>query len=84
MTSIQFAPKWQMNLLLKNAITPRTSAVLVLLTALTTSAGAHASSVFLSRAINHAGAPVIEASLVPSKKIATVEAFINPGSKRTT
>jgi hypothetical protein len=69
-----------MNLVLKNAITSRTFAVLVLLTALTTSPAAHASSAFLRRAINHAGAPGIEAGLVPSKKIVTLEAFINPGS----
>ncbi len=69
-----------MNLLLKNAITSRIIAALVLLTSLTTSAAAHASSAFLSRAINHAGAPVIEAGLVPSKKIVTLEAFIEPGS----
>ncbi|MGA8669229.1 MAG: hypothetical protein WB679_05105 [Terracidiphilus sp.] len=69
-----------MNLLLKNAITSRTIAALVLLTSLTTSAAAHASSAFLSRAIHQAGAPVIEAGLVPSKKIVTLEAFIKPGS----
>jgi hypothetical protein len=71
-----------MNLFRKNAIMPSSGAfgALILLTALTTSPAAHASSAFLSRAIKHAGTPVIEAGLVPSKKIVTLEAFINPGS----
>jgi len=71
-----------MNLFRKNAITPSSGAfaALVLLTALATSPAANASSAFLSRAINHAGAPVIEAGLVPSKKIVTLTTLINPGN----
>ena len=74
-----------MNLFRKNAITPSSGAfaALVLLTALTTSTAANASGAFLSRAINRAGAPVIEAGLVPSKKIVTLTTFINPGNAIT-
>jgi hypothetical protein len=70
-----------MNLFRKNGITPSSRAfgALILLTALTTSPAVHASSAFLNRAINRACAPLIEAGLVPSKKIVTLATGVEAG-----
>jgi hypothetical protein len=69
-----------MNPLRKNVVMSGTFAALVLLSALTASPAANASGTSLVQAVQQAGAAVIVPSIVPSTKMVTLSAFINPGS----
>jgi hypothetical protein len=68
-----------MNLFRKNTIVSGAFAALFLLTELTASPAAHASSPSLVQATNQLGASAID-GLVPSTKIITLIAFANPGT----
>ena len=68
-----------MNLFRKNTIVSGAFAALFLLTELTASTAAHASSPSLVQATNQLGASAID-GLVPSTKIITLIAFANPGT----